>query len=146
MFKISLLLCAILCAVVCIATSNKGTSQDAWQDTEFTTNLWSIISSGNTEELRSILETGPDVSRARSSDGRGPLWWAYEYKREEMVQMLLDAGASPTERDADGKTPDQVKNVGPTDFMKERGHDSGFADDVDSPAKNYHGEEMEDDF
>ena len=129
-----------------IALANKGTSKDTWQDTEFTTNLWSVISSGNLEELRSILESTPDGSRARSSDGRGPLWWAYEYKHDEMVQLLIDSGASPNERDADGNKPNDVKNVGPTDFMKQRMDAGGFEDEPESPAKNYHGEEIEDDF
>ena len=144
MLKVLAVICAVL-AIVATAAPGKGTSQELWQDTEFTTNLWSVISSGNIEELRSILESNPDGSRVRSSDGRGPLWWAFEYKRDEMVQLLIDSGASPNERDADGNRPNEVKGVGPTDFMKQR-MDAGFDDEAESPAKNYHGEEMEDDF
>ncbi len=141
----TLALLGVLCAVSIAAPSNKGTSQELWQDTEFTTNLWSVISGGNLEELRGILESNGDASRARSSDGRGPLWWAYEYKREEMAQLLIEFGASLEERDADGNRPNELKNVGPTDYMKQRA-DAGFDDEAESPAKNYHGEEMEEDF
>lgn len=131
-------------AVLVVANNNKGTSQDQWQDTEFTTNMWQIISSGNMEELKSLLESNSELATIRSSDGRGPLWWAYEYQQPEMVQLLLDNGASGNERDADGKRPSEVSDVGPTEFMKQKRETSFSADDEESPAKNYHGEELED--
>lgn len=141
--RASILLVAAL-AVVCVLASKKGTSQDMWQDTEFTTSLWNIISSGNVEELKSLLESNPELAIIRSSDGRGPLWWAYEYQQPDMVQILMDAGASPTERDADGKKPAEIGGVGPTEFMKQQRDSATGEVGEESPAKNYHGEELED--
>nr|ACI16017.1 hypothetical protein [Bodo saltans] len=105
--------------------------------------MWSIISSGNVEELKNLLESNQELANVRSGDGRGPLWWAYEYQHPEMVQVLLAAGANPAERDADGKRASEVNGVGPTEFMKNR-QDTYDSYDEESPAKNYHGEELED--
>ena len=40
-----------------------------------------------------------------SEDGRGPLFWAYEYERYDMVKLLLDKGADAAAVDAKGNTP-----------------------------------------
>ena len=72
--------------------AHKGTSEEKWLDTEFTTNLWRVISGGDVEELKAIIETNPETVLVRSSDGRGPLWWAYEYHMNEIVDVLLAAG------------------------------------------------------
>jgi hypothetical protein len=132
-----------LSVLVACAMAEAGTSRDTWQDTDFTTNMWSIISSGNLEELKNLLESNQELATVRSGDGRGPLWWAYEYQQPEMVQVLLAAGANAAERDADGKRASEVNGVGPTEFMKNR-QDSYDGYDEESPAKNYHGEELED--
>lgn len=114
---------AVLAAAlfVCGVVAHKGTNEDTWQDNEFTTNLWRIISSGNVQELKEIMETNSAVATTRAGDGRGPLWWAYEYGQDEMVELLLENGANPEERDADGKRPIEVKgNIGETEFAKQQ--------------------------
>lgn len=115
----TVLLALALFAVLAVA--QKGTKRSDWRDTELTTNLWNVISSGNSEELASMLSTSKDqIVASRAADGRGPLWWAYEYGKEDMVQMLLAAGVSPDEQDADGKKPEDVRSVGPTDYAKQQ--------------------------
>jgi ankyrin repeat protein len=106
-------LVTVLAAVVFAA----GTNKDRWRDSPITTQLWNVISSGNADELKAVLESDDEAVRARSADGRGPLWWAYEYNQPELVKVLLDAGADPNERDGDGKRPQEVTNVGPTEYM-----------------------------
>jgi dolichyl-diphosphooligosaccharide--protein glycosyltransferase len=44
----------------------------------------------------------------RSQDGRGPLWWAYEFGRQDMVDMLVKSGAKTDEPDAGGTLPNQA--------------------------------------
>jgi hypothetical protein len=44
----------------------------------------------------------------RSSDGRGPLFWAYEFGHTEAIKMLEGLGADSKARDANGKTPIQL--------------------------------------
>ena len=38
---------------------------------------------------------------SRAADGRGPLFWATEYKQEEMIALLKEAGADENAKDAD---------------------------------------------
>lgn len=95
-----------------------GTAVDPnWADTAFTTQLWNVISSGDAAELADILKTTENAAQVRSADGRGPLFWAHEYGHPEMVQMLIDAGADPSQTDADGKKPSDLTSVGPTEYM-----------------------------
>ena len=97
----------------------KGTSQHLWRDTELTTQLWRLCSSGNTAELEALIEDKPEALTARAGDGRGPLWWAFENKQDKVVALLLGKGASPDEQDADGKKPDELTNgVGLTAYAK----------------------------
>ena len=107
-----------LCLVATVFASGKGTSEELWNDSPFTTQLWNVISSGNSEELKSILESDASAASTRSGDGRGPLWWAHEYGKPDMVKMLLEGGANPEERDGDGKKPEEVTTIGPTEFAK----------------------------
>jgi hypothetical protein len=52
-----------------------------WADTPVTTRMWSLINAGKTEELFEWVQGDPSVVHVRAADGRGPLWWAYEYQQ-----------------------------------------------------------------
>ena len=101
-------------------SAESGTNRHLWSDTEFTTHMWQTISTGNKDDLEKVLaETPEKVMNARARDGRGPLWWAYEYERQDMVDMLIAAGLNQEERDADGKTAKDIfGKIGETEFMK----------------------------
>ena len=66
-----------------------------WSNSETTTAMWSLIDHGDTSELIKALNADPDLVYLRSEDGRGPLFWAYEYERYDMVKILLDRGQFP---------------------------------------------------
>jgi len=76
-----------------------------WSDTEETTLMWKIITSGDVQDLERSLQENPILAHLRSSDGRGPMFWAFEKRRQEMVKVLMKYGVSHSERDADGRTP-----------------------------------------
>jgi hypothetical protein len=128
-----------LCAAAIVASmvmAAGGTNVDKWNDTPLTTNLWRVISTGDAEELKELLASDPEAANARSGDGRGALWWAYEYGKKDLIQQLIAAGASTTERDADGKTPAEVTSVGPTAAQQRQQEEggvpsSGFDDEDD---------------
>ena len=88
----------------------------AWQDTEMTTNIWRICSSGALDSLKELVNRDPSVIHMRSGDGRGALWWASEYGHEEMVKYLIANGANPTLRDKQGLLPAQVPHSEPPKF------------------------------
>ena len=98
----------------------------AWKDTALTTALWEAVSSGDLSALRAVLEEEEEgAARARAGDGRGPLFWAYEYGMPDMVQLLIARGADPEAKDAKGKTPGDL--IGSVSGTWKRGKDGGGA-------------------
>ena len=76
-----------------------------WEDTEQTTRMWELINSGNIEHLESWLQSDPLMAHMRSSDGRGPMWWAFESRNQDMVKLLMEYGVGHSDKDARGLTP-----------------------------------------
>jgi len=76
-----------------------------WEDNEETTHMWSLINKNNIGEIKQWLKDDPSAAYMRSADGRGPMWWAYEEKNEEIVRALMSVGASFKDKDKYGKTP-----------------------------------------
>lgn len=79
-----------------------------WENTETTNVLWNACSMRNTKLLKQIVEAEPDAAFARSADGRGALFWAYEFGDTEAIAFLEKLGVDPNEEDAFGKTPKQL--------------------------------------
>ena len=76
------------------------------------TRTWEAIYRDDYDALSALVAREKALVHARSEDGRGPLFWAYEYGRQTMVTLLLKAGANPTAKDASGKTaPETVAEV-----------------------------------
>jgi len=82
------------------APRSKGEAQ--WDDTDLTSQMWAIVKNNDLNTMRALIDAAPNVVHARSSDGRGPLWWAYEFKREGMKQLLLKRGCDPEAKDRSG--------------------------------------------
>lgn len=78
---------------------------ESWEDNEETTHMWSLINKNNIGEIKKWLKDDPSAAYMRSKDGRGPMWWAYEEKNEEIVRALMSVGASFKDKDKYGKTP-----------------------------------------
>lgn len=76
-----------------------------WSNNDATTVLWNLISSGQKEELRRMFEESPVIAHVRSEDGRGPMWWAHEYGRLDIVELLKAYGVSENREDKNGLTP-----------------------------------------
>ena len=84
---------------------DKIQSQNYWRDGEHTSDLWNLISSNDLKELKELLKSNPILAYSRSGDGRGPMFWAHEYGRTTIVDLLRKIGVSETEKDIDGLTP-----------------------------------------
>merc|ERR1712072_916290 len=81
---------------------------DAWKNNQETTLLWGAINKGDMAGLEALVKDNPRVVHARSEDGRGPLFWAYEYGKDEMVKYLDELGVDATVTDKDGLMPEQL--------------------------------------
>ena len=76
-----------------------------WEDTEQTTKMWEMINSGDVKSLDGWLRTEPLMAHMRSSDGRGPMWWAFESRKQDIVKVLMAHGVSHGDKDVRGFTP-----------------------------------------
>jgi dolichyl-diphosphooligosaccharide--protein glycosyltransferase len=76
-----------------------------WKDTLYTSVMWKVITEGTVEDLQSWLDMAPLLAFVRSSDGRGPMFWAFEHRKHDMVHILLKCGVGHSDRDAKGLTP-----------------------------------------
>merc|ERR1711871_683199 len=76
-----------------------------WRDTASTTRMWNLIHDNDIEALKAWIEEEPEAVHIRSSDGRGPLWWAYEHRNKKIVKLLKNNGADPKAKDKDGLKP-----------------------------------------
>lgn len=68
--------------------SKKWAENVPWANTESTTLLYQLIQSNDVSTLEDLLAAQPDAVHMRSEDGRGPLWWAHEFDREEIIDVL----------------------------------------------------------
>ena len=80
-----------------------------WANSEDTTLMWQLVSGGRKDELAAWLDQAPAAVHMRAEDGRGPLWWAYEYERADLVKVLIDGGADPAATDSLGMTPSEMQ-------------------------------------
>lgn len=71
--------------------------------------LWRLISEERHNELASvIISHETEALKARSEDGRGALFWAWEYANAEALAIFLNFGIdieSDEMKDADGSHP-----------------------------------------
>lgn len=76
-----------------------------WDDTEETSMMWEIISQGMIREFMTLVQEAPEIVHIRSADGRGPMWWAHEYKRPKMIELMKKLGVSEDRKDKNGIRP-----------------------------------------
>jgi dolichyl-diphosphooligosaccharide--protein glycosyltransferase len=78
---------------------------EKWENNEATTLLWRMVSNNQPAEFVELIKENPAVPHVRSEDGRGPMWWAHEYGRTQIISMLKKLGVSENLKDANGITP-----------------------------------------
>ncbi len=76
-----------------------------WEDNQITSNLFHLIQTNQVEMIEKALKNQPSYAHARSKDGRGPMWWAYEHGRKAVIKLLKSHGVSETLKDKDGIRP-----------------------------------------
>ncbi|KAL7478950.1 hypothetical protein ACHAW6_004702 [Cyclotella cf. meneghiniana] len=88
-----------------ISDERKVEIYSTWEDTEDTTLMWKIVSSNAVEDLERWLKQDPGAAWIRSADGRGPMWWAFESKNQDIVTILMKMGVPHTDKDKNGFSP-----------------------------------------
>merc|ERR1719273_705460 len=79
----------------------------AQENTQETTLLWTLISTSQNMQLHGFIIEHPNVLMMRSEDGRGAIWWAWEYKNAEALAILAVNGVDLhySQTDESGKKP-----------------------------------------
>merc|ERR1740133_395326 len=85
---------------------------DAWANSFVTTRLWEVVNKDDMDGLDEMIKANPRVVHARAEDGRGPLFWAYEYGRTEMIKKLEELTVDNTVRDKNGVAPPEMSPTG----------------------------------
>jgi len=68
--------------------------------------IYECIQNGRPDMARRLLAAGMDPNEIRfSGENRGNVYWAVYYNQPEILKMLLDRGADPTQKDNYGETP-----------------------------------------
>lgn len=78
---------------------------EAWDDNSMTTAAWNAIHNDDIRTFRDMLVDSPEMAHVRSKDGRGPMWWAHEYGRENFKKLLKNLGVVDDLKDVNGITP-----------------------------------------
>jgi dolichyl-diphosphooligosaccharide--protein glycosyltransferase len=76
-----------------------------WENSEASTLMWELITKGQIDSIKAWLKREPLAAFVRSEDGRGPMWWAFESRNQEVVKLLMRAGVSHSDTDKYGKKP-----------------------------------------
>ena len=74
-------------------------------DSPALTALWQATSDGSTDAYIAQLIQNREYGSHRSGDGRGPMFWAYEFKNLDARALLMHLEVSPDQEDTEGKAP-----------------------------------------
>jgi len=85
--------------------SKKWAEKVPWKDGEETSMMYQLIEQDDLGSLSSWLSSSPDAVHMRSKDGRGPLWWANEFQRTNVVQLLNKYKIRDDLADSNGNLP-----------------------------------------
>mmetsp|Transcript_12796 Transcript_12796/g.11394 ORF Transcript_12796/g.11394 Transcript_12796/m.11394 type:complete len:190 (+) Transcript_12796:71-640(+) len=82
----------------------------SYENTQETTLLWTLISTSQNMQLHGFIIEHPSVLMLRSEDGRGAIWWAWEYKNAEALAILAVNGVDLhySQTDNNGQKPHEL--------------------------------------
>jgi len=90
--------------LLCLALFGAN-AEPEFQDSPALTTMWQATSSGETDRLIDVYVQGRNLALTRAGDGRGPLFWAYEFKNVDAMALLIHLEADEEAEDLDGKRP-----------------------------------------
>ena len=75
------------------------------EDSPALTTIWESTSTGNSDRLIDTLIQNHDFATHRSSDCRGPLFWAFEFKNVDALALYMHLEVDLEQTDQGGQLP-----------------------------------------
>jgi len=75
------------------------------EDSPALTTIWESTSTGNSDRLIDTLIQNHDFATHRSSDCRGPLFWAFEFKNVDALALYMHLEVDLEQTDSTGQHP-----------------------------------------
>ena len=97
-----------LLVVGLLSCYNAAAEDSEWEDTDTTSSMWAAASRRDTDAVKRLVAAEDGNAFVRSADGRGPLFWAYEFGHLEGIALLEELGVDNEEQDVEGNTPKQL--------------------------------------
>merc|ERR1719316_241157 len=88
-------------AVVALGLLRFAVAEDDFQDTPLLSSIWQAVSSKDNEAIDRLFDSTNFAATARASDGRGPVFWAWEFQNAYALGALMVAGADVETKDED---------------------------------------------
>merc|ERR1719262_1793366 len=94
-------------AVFVLALFHRVAADDVeFQDTPMLTSIWQAISSKDNDAIDRLFDSSSFAVTARASDGRGPVFWAWEFQNTYALGSIIAYGGDieSTDEDLSGAT------------------------------------------
>ncbi|CAJ1377941.1 unnamed protein product [Effrenium voratum] len=88
-------------ALALLSLCRPALADESWQDTPILTSLWQATSSGDNDAMDRLLDSSESAVSARSGDGRGLAWWAWEFQNVYALASIIVNGGDPLSDDED---------------------------------------------
>merc|ERR1712187_412385 len=108
-------------------------AEEDFQDTPLLSSLWQAVSSKDNDAVDRLFDSSSFAISARASDGRGPIFWAWEFQNAYALGSIIAAGGDPmsTDEDLQGSTAVSMCETNPDcskdDLLAEA---KGMVDDI----------------
>ena len=92
-------------ALVLLAVLPSVLAEQPCEDSPALTTIWESTSTGNSDRLIDTLIQNHDFATHRSSDCRGPLFWAFEFKNVDALALYMHLEVDLEQTDQGGQQP-----------------------------------------
>ena len=92
-------------ALALLAVLPSVLAEQPCEDSPALTTIWESTSTGNSDRLIDTLIQNHDFATHRSSDCRGPLFWAFEFKNVDALALYMHLEVDLEQTDQGGQQP-----------------------------------------
>jgi hypothetical protein len=105
--------------LLCLGIALVGALSEAvFEDSAALSSIWEATSTGSTDRLIDIIIQNREFAHHRAADGRGPMFWAFEFKNVDAYALLKHLEVKEDTDDLDGKAPRSFFDGTDADFAE----------------------------